>query len=350
MYSEKFKMKAVKGTPKHLSNTGELNSFSYLMINLEFECNYRCRKCFNQGEELNTISKKPLSLEERLDLIRQAKEIGGKVVVFAGEGEPSMHKDIRSLTAGSSRLGLIPIVYTNASLIDEEFAEFYRANDAVLVISLDSLNKDRYDMMTGTKNQLSKVLRNISVIRDIYRKTITSSKSMNILSLALNATVCGVNHDEIGKIKEFCGDDIYFICNPLAKLGNASPNWSILMPNSKESDDYSKLISEMSESGGPLTLGSDGICGYSRRGIAVSPTGDYMTCAYTHKTNGLLFNCIEKPLKDAFQYKRDLESAHHTKFGPSPCLIRSPYFEEYLRGLGSQKGFSLCYGNKVIIR
>jgi MoaA/NifB/PqqE/SkfB family radical SAM enzyme len=323
-------MKVVKGTPKHLSRTGQLDSFTYLMINLDFICNYHCPKCFNIYEEKPKVpSETFLTLDEKIRLIHQAKEMGGKVVVFAGEGEPTIHPNIRELVTATNSLAMIPIVYSNGSALTEEILEFYRRNNTVLVISLDSLINERHDFLTGTKGKLPAVLSNIDRLRQIYRGTIFRQAGLTVLSVAINTTVSGINHDEVPRIKEFCGEDIYFICNPLARLGNAVVNWDNLM-HGENVVDYMELIRSMSESGGPLTLGNDGLCGYSRWGISVNPCGDYMTCAYTSLTDSLLGNSRQKSLKDAFEYKQGIESMHYAKCGVAPCLVRAQSFQKYI--------------------
>lgn len=210
------KMKVVKGTPKHLSTTGELSEFTYLMINLEFDCNYKCPKCFNIVKNKSVhSSKEVLTLEDRLNLIHQTKDLGGKIVVIAGEGEPSIHKDTTELVSEINSLNMIPIIYNNGRMLNKKLIEFYKKNNTVIVISLDSLNTDRYNLLTGTKNQLKYALRNIQTLRELYKDTIITKEGIIILSIALNTTVSGINHDELPDIKRFCSDDIYFVCNPV---------------------------------------------------------------------------------------------------------------------------------------
>ncbi|VVB75217.1 Coenzyme PQQ synthesis protein E [uncultured archaeon] len=326
-------MKAVRGTPKHLSQNGELTGFTYLMLNLDYSCNYNCLKCFNQGESTPSYQKiELLSLKERIELIKQAKTLGGKAVVIAGEGEPSIHRDIKALVGGINSQGMIPIIYTNGALVTKELAEFYKKNNATIIISLDSLNPEKYDLMTGTKGQLQIVLRNIEQIREVYKNTAKKVKGLTILSLALNTTVSEINYKELEKIKDFCGEDIYFICNPLAKLGSAQETWKVLMKD-KTPEDFAELISKMSESGGPLMLGKNMMCNYQTNGIAVSPWGHYMICAYTNLTNDLLGTIKDKTLGEAYKYKQKIEAEHTKKYGKANCFIRADSFTKYISTL-----------------
>jgi len=326
-------MRTVRGTPKQLSQTGELNGFTYLMLNLDFSCNYNCLKCFNQGETTPHYKKENLlTLTERLALINEAAKLGARVVVIAGEGEPSIHRDIEKLIEEINKQKMIPIIYTNGAMITKELAKFYEKNNTTIVFSLDTLIAQKYDLMTGTKGQLEKVLENIKLVRNIYSKTALNENNSIVLRLALNTTVSAINFEELESIKEFCGEDIYFICNPLANLGSAQETWNTLMQN-KSPEDFDEIISKLSESGGPLMLGANKMCNYQTNGIAISPYGHYMTCAYTNLTNGLLGTTQEKSLKEAFEYKQKIEQTHTKKYGKANCFIRADSFQEYLSEL-----------------
>ncbi|MBI4453918.1 hypothetical protein HY636_04720, partial [Candidatus Woesearchaeota archaeon] len=154
-----------------------------------------------------------------------------------------------------------------------------------------------------------------------------------ILNIAINTTVSSVNEDEVAKIKEYWGDDVYFICNPTAKLGNAVRNWNKLITDDISLQRQSELIKKLSETGGPLTLGSNGLCGYSEWGISVSPSGEFMTCAYTTQTNGLFGNIKNTSLEEAFRYKHAMESKHFQRYGVYPCLVRADSFDIYIKEL-----------------
>ncbi|HAB52030.1 MAG TPA: hypothetical protein DCE80_07665, partial [Ignavibacteriales bacterium] len=260
--------------------SGQMEGFTYLMFTLPFKCNYLCPKCFNLVNNVPITSGIPITLQDILQKIEESKELGGKVVVVAGEGEPTMDPNIREIISKIDSMGMIPVLYSNGSTLTPEVATFYRKNNISLVIAVDSLSDETYDLLTGTKHMFPKVLKNIEVIRKIYSDTIEEKNGLRTVRIAINATVTSRNSHEIKSIKEFCGDDIYFVCNPLARYGNAVANWDKLI----EENDYSshtELIGELSESGGPLTLDKVGLCGYSINGIGISPQGDYMTCAYT---------------------------------------------------------------------
>lgn len=331
-------MRVVRGTPKHLSRTGKLNKFTYLMLNLPFKCNYRCLKCFDHGKNKpDAPSINACSPEDRRRLIADAKKMGGQVVVIPGEGEPSLNTGIRSLVSEVNKHQMIPIIYSNGSSLTPELVEFYAENNATIVVSFDSLDAETYGELTGTRGQIEKAIQNVRRLIDVFKNTIETGNDLRILRVAINTTLTSLNENEVSRIREFGGENAYFICNPLVRLGRANQNWHKLIRGSDTHEIQKQLIERFSESGGPLTLGTDGLCGYSAWGIAVDPGGEYMTCAYTTETNGLLGHIRTKDLRSAFEYKHYLELRQYDSYGKAPCLVRSNAFREYLTKLKETK-------------
>ncbi len=326
--------KIFKGSPKHLELTNQKVRFNYLMFTLAFKCNYQCIKCFNLKNDLpNKVFNSQLKVEDYIHLIEEFSLLDGKAVIIAGEGEPILNAETKELICIISNNDLIPIVYTNGSTLTSKLIDFYFENNVSLVIALDSLESDKYDKLTGTSNKLPLVLSNIEKVRRVFSKHSTSLNGSKVLRVAINATVTSINKAEIEKIKDFCNEDIFFICNPIANFGNAEGNWNYLVQNQDDYNKIKELAIQFSDSGGPLTLNDEGLCAYSRYGIGINPNGEYMTCAYTDKTSGLLGTMNDFSLGLAFDKKFELEGESYRKFGNVPCLIRDSQFEEYIETL-----------------
>jgi len=338
-------IRALQGTPKHLSRTANLEGFTYLMLNLDFICNHKCRKCFNLEDDQPVRSGNHITLERQTDLIKEAADLGGKVVVFSGEGEPLLSKVIRKLVEQTCMSGMIPIVYSNGTTLTDDNLKLLVDNNASLVISLDSLNAERYMWLTRPKLDITfkKVMSNIDRAVDVFDKLRYRTGELDALRVAVVTTVSRVNEDEIEQIKKYFGERAYFICNPLAELGNATSHWAEFRIDEKAKVRHQRLIGRLSETGGPLTLQKNGCCGYLQ-GLGISPDGYYMTCAYTRKTNGLLVNVRNVTLREAFEHKQRIEVAHYKKYGIAPCLVRAASFQHYIDTLTAQQAFFSCYG------
>lgn len=342
-------IKTLRGTPKHLSRTGQLEGFTYLMLSLPFRCNYRCLKCFSpRYDDQAAIAGQPITLDEILSVIKEAKILGGKEVVFAGDGEPVLDPNFRSIVLRVEELGMISILYTNGSTLEPGIASFCRQHDVCLVVALDSLKPEVYSLLTGREPTmlgrvlrpdnlrrlyLGRVLRNLNNLRRLYADTAEEKDGLRVLRLALNMTVCSRNKGEIEEIKAFAGDDMHFLCNPLLVRGRAADNKAALVDSEEELAEYQQLAQRHSETGGPLTLDRTGLCGYSTNGIGIGPFGHYMTCAYTTQTNGLLGTVRDRSLAEAYEFKNQAERKHYQKYGPAPCLVRMETFGKFVQTL-----------------
>src|SRR3989339_2186374 len=329
--------KIFNGISTQFLQTSHTYSLLYVMFNLPFDCNFHCEKCFHLENNYPNKSETFIDIFSIKILINEAKELGVHSIIIAGEGEPALNKNIKKIITELHNIGLIPIVYTNGSTLTSSLINFYFNHNVSLVIALDSLNGQTYDRFSRTKGMLPKVLNNIENARQKYAEKIIELNGSRVVHLAINTTITSINKHELENIKDFCKDDILFVCNPIARFGNATGNWNDLVTNEQDYQLFHDLSQKYSETGGPLTLTEDGYCGYSRNGIGISPSGDYMTCAYTSKTNGLFGNINTTSLKEAFELKQKYENEYYQNYGKIPCLIRHDNFDKYIEKLKTIK-------------
>lgn len=88
----------------------------YWEITTSGACNHRCTFC-----SVDAIGYKPINIHETLLGIRmaEAKRLGVKSVMFAGTGEPLVHKHISRITEEAFALGLDVAFTTNGVLLDK---------------------------------------------------------------------------------------------------------------------------------------------------------------------------------------------------------------------------------------
>ena len=91
-------IKVLRGTPKYFSRVPESrkisdNDFIYLALLYQYTgCPHQCLKCFNSDNlPIKSFNPEYLSLNRRKLLIDEAKDMGGKVIIFAGLAEPLIH-------------------------------------------------------------------------------------------------------------------------------------------------------------------------------------------------------------------------------------------------------------------
>ena len=153
-----------------------------LSAEIEFNrsCNYRCPYCYAAGSD----SSLPHEVAERV--IREVALLGGRKIVVLG-GEPLLCRRLKEYILLAESLGMGAEIFTNASLIDEEWARFFFEHNCRVAVKLNSLDPAVHDRMTGVRDALGKALRAI----DILQKA-----GLDEQRLAASSVICSANEKE----------------------------------------------------------------------------------------------------------------------------------------------------------
>ena len=122
-----------------------------IRIVLTTSCNYQCKYCFAEGEQDRQV--RIIPLEKLKPILKIAKEFGINKIKLTG-GEPLLYPHIEELLEYIREIE-IPYVdlTTNISMLNEETIELlnrYHVN--ALTLSLNTLNKDKYEYLSGFSN------------------------------------------------------------------------------------------------------------------------------------------------------------------------------------------------------
>jgi len=126
-----------------------------LRVSVTPRCNLRCIYCHREGEE------KPrgeMSAEEIAEVLQVAAGCGMRSVKLTG-GEPMLRRDLCDIIASVPQ-GMDASMTTNATLLAERAADLAEAGLSRVNVSLDSLQPERYQQITG-KDLLERVLAGI---------------------------------------------------------------------------------------------------------------------------------------------------------------------------------------------
>ncbi len=118
----------------------------YVEIGVTNRCNHRCVFC-----ALDWFEKKPLDIDTEVmkRALREMAECGVKSIMFAGDGEPMLHRDICEFITYARHQGLDIAIATNGVLFDREKLEE----------TLPSLSWVRFSVDAGTSPTHKKIHR-----------------------------------------------------------------------------------------------------------------------------------------------------------------------------------------------
>ncbi len=113
----------------------------YIEISPSGKCNHRCYFCAFDYLEY----KKPfINKDVLMEMLSEAARCGVKSVMYAGEGEPLLHKHIDQLILHAKRVGIDVAVTTNAVFFNDELARQCLASLTWIRASLDAGTKETY--------------------------------------------------------------------------------------------------------------------------------------------------------------------------------------------------------------
>jgi MoaA/NifB/PqqE/SkfB family radical SAM enzyme len=303
----------------------------FLMINSPPICNYHCKKCFTLAYAPSS-TKDALKLTEIFPIIKESRKLGARVLCILGEGEPLLWKNIKRIISYAHQLGMISLIATNGSLLTKKMTDFLFSHDTTIVVSIDTLNGRKYNDFTGAS--LSKVLENLSYARKKYSHGIDWKNGYKIYRLAINMTLTAENLNDALSIMEFCKDDIYFSCFPLAKVGMAKL-YPSLSGNKKTYKNIRKLSRILNK---PMVLAkteqNDDVCCLYYYGLGIGYEGEILFDTHALQTKHTIGNIRKLPLIEAIKRVKKLKKLFSEKFSTGYfCPVRDDNYEKFLEFL-----------------
>ncbi|MBO4630528.1 MAG: radical SAM protein, partial [Lentisphaeria bacterium] len=122
--------------------------------------------------------------------IRQAAMLGARKIIVLG-GEPLLCKNLKKYIELINSLDMGAEIFTNASLIDPEWARFFYEQGCRVVVKLNSLDPEVQDRLTGVPKSLDKVMRAIDLLQEagldesrlVASSVISSDNEREVVSL-----------------------------------------------------------------------------------------------------------------------------------------------------------------------
>ena len=176
---------------------------TYLRVSITDRCNLRCTYCMPVEGVETMPHDELLSYEELYSVIEKFVSLGVKKLRITG-GEPLLRKDVVKFIEQVAKLDKLEDIAmtTNGLLLKELALPLKKAGLHRVNISLDTLDQNRYKLMTRG-GELKSVLEGIQTAKEVG------------LKIKLNCVVNkGINDDEVGRFIQLTQDwgvDVRFI-------------------------------------------------------------------------------------------------------------------------------------------
>lgn len=162
------------------------NELIYMITN---RCNDRCPKCgIWERPESND---QHLMINHFISCLRRLHHNLYQVTLTGGE--PLLFKnDVMSIAEEAKKLNVPMVIVSNARFVDEPFLTRYKELGHILVISVDSIEKDKWNEFRGRKNF------------DIVMPKIMLAKSILGDKLRIQSVLSKESANEVPKVIEWC--------------------------------------------------------------------------------------------------------------------------------------------------
>lgn len=137
------------------------NRMLHLDLDLTGNCKLHCSYCDRTPDRFISIVKKELTINERKNIILQAKELGAETIEFPGAGEPMLDAGFWEIIQFVYDNNMTPVVFTSGYHLDDDAIELLYNFGATIFLKYSSLNSDKHDKLVGVKGYsktLDKVL------------------------------------------------------------------------------------------------------------------------------------------------------------------------------------------------
>lgn len=304
-----------------LENAEKNNNMLLIDIETSNKCNINCKYCFRDVYGTKEALKKELSLKSRLELIKQAKDLGCETIKITGAGEPFADKDIWPMIEISNKLGMWVLIFTNGSLIDNKTADRLYEMDVSLIVKANSFNEEMEDDMVGKKGYAKK--RN-EVFKYLIKKGFNSTRPTR---LGRDLVTTKINQKEVFDALRWCRkNNVFPLFRPLMPIGAARKltDWMMSKEETKKMYEQAREI-DKKEFGLDYNLSlpyMGGVwCRQLHHAIYVNILGEAFKCTGSSKTLGKFPN---QTLKDIWQSELS-KKVRNTPY--ESCPLRESYWK-----------------------
>ncbi|MDD5689220.1 MAG: radical SAM protein [Caldisericia bacterium] len=165
-----------------------------LLWDITAKCNLQCRHCYNAYRYSQTQDE--LSYEECIDAIDKIKRAKIPAINFLG-GEPFYRKDFLKIVEYARNKGLVVLIATNSTLIDEHSAaHIIDLGVTSISVSIDGISPITNDRVRGQGSF-------IAAMKGLNKLLFASQKDSSKTKVGINFTVSGINILDLDNLVDF---------------------------------------------------------------------------------------------------------------------------------------------------
>lgn len=191
---------------------GEIVYPIYSEISLTSACNHRCLFCAPNF----FLNYKPEYIDTKIlkDTLSDMATVGVKSIMYGGEGEPLLHKDIVPIIEYTKKLGMDVALTTNGVLFDSTMSSRLIPYLSWIKFSIDAGKADTYAKLHGTKwRDFDIALTNMSRA-SFFKRLKKHNCKIGVQSILFKENIDELHH--LAKYLKYAKPD-YFVVKPYSE-------------------------------------------------------------------------------------------------------------------------------------
>ena len=183
------------------------NKLGMIYDGVSAKCDINCIYCVTKSGKAVPGE---LNLNERKSVLKQANELGCKIVHIAARGEPTVDPLFKEQLEYINELNMIPVIFTHGGNLTQDWVDTLWDNNASIMIKIHSLKPELQDFFAATKGYTER--RNKGI--ELLMKKGFNQNFEGQTRLGADILVMKKNYDEIEDIYRWCRENNIF---PLVK-------------------------------------------------------------------------------------------------------------------------------------
>ena len=168
-----------------------------LDIETSLRCNLKCKYCYSNGGRAlpNEIGPKIL-----FDVIEQAADLGAKMIVVVGGGEPMCYPQFKELLNVIEDNGMRALIFTNLTQVDKKWASFFWDRQISIAGKINSFIPKVHDFLVGVQGAAKKAYDALNLLLEVGYP----SQDRGSPLLAIETVLLKQNLSQIPEMWRYC--------------------------------------------------------------------------------------------------------------------------------------------------